>query len=81
MAETLKLNPHTICDWENGKKSIGHPRYYPRIIAWLGYDPLPAPQSDGEARRQERWRLGLTSQEMADQLGIDQSTLLKREKP
>ncbi|QLC24403.1 helix-turn-helix domain-containing protein [Parasphingopyxis algicola] len=25
VAEALHLDPHTICDWENGKKSIGHP--------------------------------------------------------
>jgi len=78
VAETFKLNPHTICNWEKGK-AIQYPKFYPIIIDWLGYDPFPKPRSSGEELLFSRYRLGLTSREMAIHLGIDQSTLLKRE--
>ncbi len=55
------------------------PRYYPKIIDWLGYNPLPEPQTEGAQFRHERLKLGLTSSQMAERLGIDQSTLLARE--
>ena len=78
MAKVLGVATDTIFNWENGK-GIRYPRYYPRILDWLGYDPFPEPSSSGEEMRFERYRLGLTSQEMASCLGIDQSTLLNRE--
>lgn len=40
---------------------------------------LPVPVTAGEQLKRERWLLGLTSQEMAVRLGIDQGTLLRRE--
>lgn len=48
VAEPFNLDPHMIGGWENGKKSIGHPRYYPRIIA--GSDMIPFPSLDPTAK-------------------------------
>tara|TARA_R110002073_G_scaffold187409_1_gene346094 strand:- start:5426 stop:5758 length:333 start_codon:yes stop_codon:yes gene_type:complete len=79
VAEDLGLNAHTICNWEKGK-DIQYPKFYPLIIDWLGYDPFPAPLTSGEELLFSRYRLGLTSRQMALRIGIDQSTLLKREK-
>lgn len=64
--------------WEKDQ-STPFPRYYPVIIDWLGYSPLPEPQTRGEKLKHDRLTLGLTSQQMADRLGIDQGTLLTRE--
>ena len=79
VAEILELDPHTVMNWERGG-AIRYPSYYPCIIEWLGYDPFPKPSSPGEHLLQSRLRMGLTSQEMADRWGIDQGTLLRREK-
>jgi transcriptional regulator with XRE-family HTH domain len=75
----LGVNAFTIMNWEK-RETIRIPRYYPLIIAWLGYDPFPMPRYKGEKLRYDRLRLGLTSREMAARLEIDQSTLLAREK-
>lgn len=79
VAEALGVNSWTIVNWERGGP-IGRPCYYPVIIAWLGYVPLPEPKCEGERLRHARLIRGLTSQEMADEMGIDQSTLLGRER-
>ena len=79
VAKELQVNTYTICNWERGR-AIGRPRFYPAIIRWLGYDPFPIPESSNETLHYHRLRLGLTSQEMASQLGIDQGTLLRRER-
>ena len=78
-ASILGIGHFTYMTWEKDQK-IPFPRYYPAIIEWLGYDPFPKAQSQGEKARFERLRLGLTSREMAELLEIDQSTLLAREK-
>ena len=77
-AAILGIGHFTYMTWEKDQKSP-FPRYYPSIIVWLGYNPLPEPQSCGEQLRHERISAGLTSSQMADRLGIDQGTLLTRE--
>ena len=79
VATELGVNTFTICNWENGQ-AVGRPRYYPIIIDWLEYDPFPEPQTIGQKLLQDRLRLGLTSQEMAQRNGVDQSVILKGEK-
>jgi DNA-binding XRE family transcriptional regulator len=74
----LGVRQFTYMSWEKDQKRP-LPRYYPSIVSFVGYDPLPPPTSEGEEFRRERLLLGLTSQEMADRLGIDQGTVLKRE--
>jgi DNA-binding XRE family transcriptional regulator len=78
VAAILGVGHFTYMTWEKDQKRP-FPRYYPAIIDWLGYNPLPEPQTEGARLKHERIARGLTSQEMADSLGIDQSTLLKRE--
>jgi DNA-binding XRE family transcriptional regulator len=78
VAKIIGCGHFTYMTWEKDQ-AAPYPRYYPAVIEWLGYDPLPEPQSEGARLRQERLRLGLTSQQMADMLGIDQGTLLTRE--
>jgi DNA-binding XRE family transcriptional regulator len=79
VAVILGVGQFTYMTWEKDQKTP-FPRYYPNIIDWLGYDPLSEPESEGQRLRFERLRLGLTSQEMATRLGIDQGTLLKQER-
>lgn len=77
-AHLLGVGQFTYMTWEKDQ-SVPLPRYYPSIVTFVGYDPLPVPMTAGEQLKRERWLLGLTSQEMADRLGIDQGTLLRRE--
>ncbi len=77
-ASILGVGHFTYMSWEKDQKSP-FPRYYPKIIDWLGYNPLPQAQSEGAKLKHERLTLGLTSSQMAKQLGIDQGTYLKRE--
>jgi DNA-binding XRE family transcriptional regulator len=77
-ARILGVGHFTYMTWEKDQ-SVPFTRYYPTIVAFVGYDPQPAPVTEGERLKRERWLLGLTSQEMADCLGIDQGTLLRRE--
>jgi hypothetical protein len=75
----LGVGHFTYMTWEKDKKRP-FPRYYPAIIEWLGYDPLPEPKTEGARLRHDRLTRGLTSQQMADKMGIDQGTLLTRER-
>lgn len=77
-ATILCVGHFTYMTWEKDQ-ATPFPRYYPAIIGWLGYNPLPEPQTEGARLRHERFTLGLTSSQMADRLGIDQGTLLTRE--
>lgn len=77
-AVLLGVGHETYMTWEKDQKQP-FPRYYPAIVSFIGYDPLPEPATDGERRKRERLLLGLTSEQMADRLGIDQGTLLRRE--
>jgi transcriptional regulator with XRE-family HTH domain len=74
----LGVGHFTYMTWEKDQKQP-FARYYPAIVSFIGYDPLPEPTTDGGRQKRERLLLGLTSQEMADRLGIDQGTLLRRE--
>ena len=77
-AAIIGIGQFTYMTWEKDQKQP-FARYYPAIVSFVGYDPLPKPMTDGERLRRERWLLGLTSEQMADRLGIDQGTLLRRE--
>jgi hypothetical protein len=74
----LGVGHFTYMTWEKDQKSP-RPRFYPAILDWLGYDPLPIPKTEGQRLRHKRLMLGLTSSQMAERMGIDQGTVLARE--
>jgi transcriptional regulator with XRE-family HTH domain len=78
VADILGVGQFTYMTWEKDQ-SEPRPRYYPAIIDWLGYEPFSKPDTEGEALRQARLRRGLTAQEEADAIGIDEQTLLRFE--
>lgn len=51
------------------------PRHWPAVIAFLGYDPSPEPQSFGERIQVARRRQGLSQKELAGSLGLDPVTV------
>ncbi|HKS71562.1 MAG TPA: helix-turn-helix transcriptional regulator, partial [Terriglobales bacterium] len=68
----------SLVNWEKNRTRIGA-RFVPAIIQWLGYDPLPTPNSIGEWIAIERTRRGLARRTLAAALGWDEATLGKYE--
>ena len=78
VAAILGIGHFTYMTWEKDQ-ATPFPRYYPSIIAWLGYNPLPEPASVGEERKRKRLSLGFTTLEMAKHLGCDSGTVERHE--
>jgi DNA-binding transcriptional regulator YiaG len=72
-AVALGTAEETVRNWENGKNPL--PANYPKIIAFLGHDPWPAPVTLPQAIRAARWRRGLAIEDAAAIFGVDPSTL------
>ena len=54
-------------------------RFYPRIIRYLGYNPLPEPKTFGETVRRERMTRGLMRLKLARLAGVVESTIERLE--
>jgi DNA-binding XRE family transcriptional regulator len=74
VAEQIGVSEATIYNWERNETQ---PQIHqlPEIICFLGYNPLPAPESLTENLHAARKALGLTQRAMAKQLGVDPTTL------
>jgi transcriptional regulator with XRE-family HTH domain len=77
-AKQLRVNECTLCGWENNK-TTPTVQYFPRIIDFLGYDPLGTPQCLGEAIAAKRRDLGLSRKRLATQLSMDEMSLARYE--
>ena len=75
VAKALGVDSMSLVNWEKNRTRIGA-RFVPAIIQWLGYDPLPTPNSIGEWIAVERTRRGLARRTLAAALGWDEATLL-----
>ena len=73
----LGIGPWTYSRWESGETTI-EVHYYPRIIAFLGYNPLPEPRSLAEAVRRERMARGLPRSALARRLGVQYEGTIQR---
>ena len=73
----LGIGPWTYTRWESGKMTI-EVHYYPRIIGFLGYNPLPEPSSIAEAVRRARMSQGLPRWALARRLGIQYEGTIQR---
>jgi DNA-binding XRE family transcriptional regulator len=73
VATSLGISKESYHNWERGK-SIPLPCHYPKLIAWLGYDPLPTPTTDGQKLKRHRVRSGLSQKQAAKEAGVDQHT-------
>ena len=69
----------TIYNWE-GNETAPPVRHIPRIIQFLGFNPLQTPRTVAERLLRARKALGLTQKAMARQLGIDPTTLARWER-
>jgi transcriptional regulator with XRE-family HTH domain len=78
VAARLGICHETYIHWEKDQTTPYTASYGP-LIAFLGYDPSPAPQSLGERILARRRELGLTGKQLAHILGWDERTVLKYE--
>lgn len=64
----------SVFNWENNR-TAPQVHHIPKIINFLGYNPLPAARSLSEKLMAARRTLGLSRRAMAKPLGIDPGTL------
>ena len=73
-ARDLGVSQSTLIAWETNRATPSV-CFLPRIIAFLGYDPYPEPQTLGERIVAKRRRLGLPRKHVAEHLGVDEGAL------
>lgn len=78
VAASLGVDPLTVVNWERNNTVI-EVRFYPAIIALLGFNPLPQGQTQGGRIQRARLSLGLSRKRLAALAGIDESTVAKLE--
>ena len=79
VASGLQVNAWTYLGWEHDRRRPPI-RFWPRIIGFLGYDPFPEPQTVGERIWATRRKLGLSQEEAARLIGVDEGTLRRYER-
>jgi len=77
-AERMALDPESLENWEKNRTRIAV-RFYPVLIAFLGYNPLPEPRTRGEAVRRQRMTLGLSLARMATMAKVYPTTVCRLE--
>jgi transcriptional regulator with XRE-family HTH domain len=78
VALMLGVDADSIKNWENGRCKI-EVRYYPALISFLNYNPLPEAKSRGEAIARERMSRGLSRRRLAALTGVDPATVRRLE--
>ena len=72
-AKRIGVTESTVYNWE--KVMEPEVRFLPKIIEFLGYNPLPEARTLGEQIVRCRKMLGLSRKKMAKHLGVDEGTL------
>ncbi len=73
-AKEIGCNPGTLLNWEKGRVAPDV-RFWPAILAYLGYDPRPEPAGFGGRIRAARESEGLSEVALARKLGLDPGTV------
>jgi transcriptional regulator with XRE-family HTH domain len=79
VAGKIGVTAGTIYDWER-QRTLPEIRFIARIIEFLGYDPIPEPESFPEKLKTRRLKMGLSQKKLGIKLGIDPGTIWKWEK-
>jgi ribosome-binding protein aMBF1 (putative translation factor) len=77
-AAELRIDPDSLRNWEKHRTEI-EVQFYPRIIGWLGYDPLPRPETRWQHVLTERLRRGWSRKRLAREAGVDEATVRRIE--
>ena len=78
VAAQIGADEMTICNWELGRTEP-EVRFIPKIIEFLGYNPLPSAQNFPEQIIRYRKTLGLSQTQLARRLGVDSGTVTRWE--
>jgi transcriptional regulator with XRE-family HTH domain len=70
----MGISKDTYVNWEKGKTKPVPSQFKP-VVAFLGYDPTPAPLSLPERVEAKRRILGATLDQVAQYLGWDEASL------
>lgn len=77
-AEQIGVSDATIYNWErNATSPTAHAM--PAVLRFLGYDPFPPADALGQRLFGVRLRFGLSQEQMARRLGVDETTYRKLE--
>ena len=79
VAEQVGVDVTTVRNWE-GNRTAPDFRAMPAIIEYLGYNPMPEPESAAVRLVWHRTSLGLSQEEAARQMGVDPGTLARFER-
>lgn len=74
LAKIIGIFPSTLINWEKNHSDI-EVRFIPKVIEFLGYNPLPIPKSFIEKLAYYRKTNGLSAERLAIQLGLSHSTI------
>ena len=77
-ARRLGVHPRGLENWEYGRTTPAD-RFMPAVIRFLGYNPLPAPQSRGERVAYERVVRGWSRKRLAAEAAVDEATVRRIE--
>jgi transcriptional regulator with XRE-family HTH domain len=75
----LGISVSTICNWEGNHTSVAT-RFLPKVLAFLGYDPREESRQLGDRIRMLRERQGLSQAALAENLGLNVSTIVAWER-
>jgi transcriptional regulator with XRE-family HTH domain len=79
IGKAIGVGATNVANWRQGRREPGL-RQWPKIIAFLGYDPRPPAEGVGPALVAWRQGRGLSQRELAARLEVDPSTLAKWER-
>jgi hypothetical protein len=77
-ARILGTSAWNLRNWETGRHRI-EIRFYPAILLFLGYNPLPRPTTRGEAIRRERISRGWSRKQLGLLARVDEGTIKRLE--
>lgn len=78
VAARLAINADSVRNWETGSTAI-EVRYYPALITFLSYNPLPSARTPRDAIRRERMTRGWSRKRLAREAGVDEATIRRLE--
>jgi hypothetical protein len=70
------MDTYLLWEWDEHEPTV---RYYPAIFEFLGYDPFPVPVTLSERIASQRRRQGLTINQAAQKIGVDEGTFRRWE--
>jgi transcriptional regulator with XRE-family HTH domain len=77
-AKILGTGASNLRNWETGRHGIQN-WHYPKVIRFLGYNPLPAATTRGEAIRRERLSRGWSRRRLGRLASADEGTIRRIE--